>query len=367
MSMVFKSPSKYVQGPGVLKEIECYLVDSMGKELFVIIDPAIEESVKPMLNQCMEKGYSITYTTFLGECSRPNIEKYIAMAKEVGATTVFGVGGGKTMDTAKGVAHLSGMSLVIVPTAASTDAPCSSVSVMYHDNGEFDDWLFLNANPNLVLVDTDVIVKAPVKLFVAGMGDALSTYFEARVCRASGSKNQAKALPTIAATTLAEKCWEILARDGVRAKMAAEAGVCTPAFEAVVEINTLLSSVGFESGGLGAAHAIQKGFTLIPELHRAYHGYIVAFCTITQLVMENVEDKELNAVLKFCKDVGLPICFADFGYHDVDYDLLWQVADKTNKVGVSVHHLPFEVNTKMIYEGLVAADAIGRAYHASHS
>ncbi|WP_317856388.1 glycerol dehydrogenase [Chakrabartyella piscis] len=365
--MVFKSPSKYVQGFGVLGEVEKYLVDSMGKNLFVIMDPVVEETVKPMLNQCIDKGYTIAYAAFQGECSRKNIEKYIELAKSAGATTVFGVGGGKTMDTAKGVAHLSGMSLVIVPTAASTDAPCSSVSVMYHEDGEFDDWLFLNANPNLVLVDTSVIVKAPVKLLVAGMGDALSTYFEARVCRASGSKNQAKASPTIAATTLAEKCWEILARDGVRAKLAAEAGVCTPAFEAVVEINTLLSSVGFESGGLGAAHAIQKGFTLIPELHRAFHGYIVAFCTITQLVMENVDDTQLNAVLKFCKDVGLPICFADFGYHDVDYDLLWEVADKTNKIGVSVHHLPFEVNTQMIYDGLLAADAIGRAYHANYA
>ena len=366
MSMIFKSPSKYVQGVGVLAEVEKYLVESMGKNIFVLIDPAVEETVKPMLNKCIDKGYTITYETFRGECSRKNIEKNIELAKEANSTVVFGVGGGKTMDTAKGIAHLSGMALVIVPTAASTDAPCSSVSVMYHEDGEFDDWLFLNANPNLVLVDTSVIVKAPLKLFVAGMGDALSTHFEARVCRASGSKNQAKASPTIAATTLAAKCWEILQRDGVRAKLAAEAGVCTPAFEAVVEINTLLSSVGFESGGLGAAHAIQKGFTLIPELHRELHGFIVAFCTVTQLVMENAPDEELNAVLKFCKDVGLPICFADFGYTNIDYDLLWKVADKTNKIGVSVHHLPFEVNTQMIYDGLVAADAIGNAYHANH-
>lgn len=366
MSMVFKSPSKYVQGPGVLKEIECYLVESMGKNLFVIVDPVVEASIKPMLNQCIEKGYSITYETFVGECSRKNIEHYIEVAKAAGATTVFGVGGGKTMDTAKGVAHLSGMSLVIVPTAASTDAPCSSVSVMYFENGEFDDWLFLNANPDLVLVDTDVIVKAPVSLLVAGMGDALATHFEARLCRSTGSPNQAKASPTLAATALAAKCWEILERDGVRAKMSAEAGVSSPAFEAIVEVNTLLSSVGFESGGLGAAHAIQKGITLIPELHKAYHGNIVAFCTVVQLVMENVEDEELNAVMKFCKDVGLPICLADFGYTDIDHELMWKVAEKTHQIGVSIHHLPYKVTTKMIYEGIIAGDAIGAAYHASH-
>ena len=58
--------------------------------------------------------------------------------------------------------------------------------------------------------------------------------------------------------------------------------------ENVVEINTYLSGVGFESGGLAAAHGIQKGFTVIPELHNALHGEKVAFCTIAQLVLENV-------------------------------------------------------------------------------
>ncbi len=364
MSKILKSPSKYVQGPGVLNEIDLHLVESMGKHLFAIIDPAVIDAVEPMLENCAkEKGLTVHCEKYYGECSRNTVNRYMAIAKEKNSTVVLGIGGGKTMDTAKAIGHLSGMPMVIVPTAASTDAPCSSTSVLYHDDGEFDDWLFLEANPNLVLVDTDIIVKAPVKLLVAGMGDAMSTHFEARVCRASGKNNQVKGTPTIAGTALASKCWEILQRDGVRAKIAAEAGVVTPAFESIVEVNTLLSSIGFESGGLGAAHAIQKGFTLIPELHKAYHGNIVAFCTITQLVMENVADEELNSVLQFCVDVGLPICFADFGYHEIDHDLLWEVADKTNKVGRTIHNLPFSVTTKLIYEGLVAANAIGTAFY----
>ncbi len=172
---------------------------------------------------------------------------------------------------------------------------------------------FLNACPNIVLVDTEVICKAPARLLVAGMGDAMATYFEARACRQSGSNNQIAAKPTRAASELAALCWKYLKEDGLKAKNVVEAGVVTEALENIIEVNTYLSSVGFESGGLAAAHGIQKGFTVIPELHNAYHGENVAFCTLVQLVMENAPAAEIQEVADFCLSVGLPISFADLG------------------------------------------------------
>lgn len=46
--------------------------------------------------------------------------------------------------------------------------------------------------------------------------------------------------------------------------LAAEQHVVTPALERVIEANTYLSGVGFESGGLAAAHAVHNGLTAIP-------------------------------------------------------------------------------------------------------
>ena len=60
--------------------------------------------------------------------------------------------------------------------------------------------------------------------------------------------------------------------EGVKAKLALEAGACTPAVEKVIEANTLLSGIGFESGGLAGAHAIHNGFTVLDECHHMYHG-----------------------------------------------------------------------------------------------
>ena len=64
---------------------------------------------------------------------------------------------------------------------------------------------------------------------------------------------------------LAELCLETLLEEGVKAKLALESGACTEAVEKVIEANTLLSGIGFESGGLAASHAIHNGLTVLPE------------------------------------------------------------------------------------------------------
>ena len=186
---------------------------------------------------------------------------------EQGCDLVIGIGGGKTLDTAKAVAFYKKTPVLICPTIASTDAPCSALSVIYTDAGVFEEYLFLPANPNMVLMDTDIIAKSPVRLTVSGMGDALATYFEARACQISGAANCAGGQVTGAAMALAKLCLDTLLDEGLKAKLALEAGACTPAVEKVIEANTLLSGLGFESGGLAGAHAIHNGLTVLEECH----------------------------------------------------------------------------------------------------
>ena len=366
MSLILKSPSKYVQGAGILQKLDQYL-QGMGKSLLVLISESGMRRVGPVLEQCFSgTDYTFRYEIFRGECSQAQIDRLTERAKAQGATAIVGIGGGKILDTAKGVAYNSSLPVVIIPTVASTDSPCSSLSVIYRDNGEFDRYLFLDRCPDMVLVDTEVIAKAPAKLLVAGMGDAMATYFEARACRASGSDNQVAGKPTLAASGLAAMCWKYLQKEGKAAKEAAEAGECSASLEAIVEVNTYLSSVGFESGGLAAAHALQKGFTFIPQLHTQYHGCKVAFCTLVQLVMEKAWE-EVSLVLKFCSDVGLPVCFSDMGYEAVEPELLQKAAEKACVQGSTIHHMPFSVTPQMVYEAMLKADEIGNMYKTTGS
>ena len=365
MAKILKSPAKYVQGKGVLGELGRYL-EGLGSRFLLLQTEGGQRRNMALLEKCFAgTDNTVLYETFHGESTR---EKCLGLAKkclEEKISAVIGIGGGKVLDTVKGVSYYADIPDVIIPTVCSTDAPCSSLSILYDDNGVFDSYLFLPACPNVVIVDSEVICRAPARLLVAGMGDAMATWFEARACRRSGSNNQLGAHPTRTATELAALCWKYLKADGLKAKQAVEAGKITDSLETIIEVNTYLSSVGFESGGLAAAHGIQKGFTVIPQLHQAYHGENVAFCTLVQLVLEQAPEGELEEVADFCLQVGLPLSFSDLGYPDVQKEDVRRIVRKALVPGSTIHNMPMQVTEDLLEEALLKADRFGRRYAGS--
>lgn len=362
MANTIISPNRYVQGRGELKNLPEH-AKKLGKKMFVIISASGLKRVRDLLEKSFENtGMELVFEEFQGECCETEIKRLGSRFQENKCDLVVGVGGGKIHDSAKAAAYYQGAPVVIIPTIASTDAPCSALSVIYSETGVFERYLFLNSNPDLVLVDTDIIAAAPSRLLVSGMGDALATYFEARAVAASGALSCAGGKPTKGALALAKLCYETLLEDGVKAKLAVEAGACTQAVENIIEANTYLSGIGFESGGLAGAHAIHNGLTVIKDCHHLYHGEKVAFGTLTQLVLENAGQKLLEEVIGFCMDVGLPTTFAELGMARPDKDLLMEAAVRACSPDDTLVNMPFEVTPEMVYAAMVGADALGRYF-----
>lgn len=362
MANTIISPNRYVQGRGELKNLPEH-AKKLGKKLFVIISASGLKRVRDLLEKSFENtGMELVFEEFQGECCETEIKRLGSRFQENKCDLVVGVGGGKIHDSAKAAAYYQGAPVVIIPTIASTDAPCSALSVIYSETGVFERYLFLNSNPDLVLVDTDIIAAAPSRLLGSGMGDALATYFEARAVAASGALSCAGGKPTKGALALAKLCYETLLEDGVKAKLAVEAGACTQAVENIIEANTYLSGIGFESGGLAGAHAIHNGLTVIKDCHHLYHGEKVAFGTLTQLVLENAGQESLEEVIGFCMDVGLPTTFAELGMARPDKDLLMEAAVRACSPDDTLVNMPFEVTPAMVYAAMVGADALGRYF-----
>ena len=290
------------------------------------------------------------------------IHRIMELCKEAGSEVIVGIGGGKIHDTAKAVAYYMKKPVMIVPTIASTDAPCSALSVIYTDEGVFEKYLFLPASPNMVLVDTEIVSKAPERLFVAGMGDALATYFEARACRRSDALNCVGGKVTLTAMALAKLCYETLLDEGIDAMLAVREKVCTKAVEHVIEANTYLSGIGFESGGLAGAHAIHNGLTAVPETHDLYHGEKVAFGTLVQLVLENADQEEIQDVLAFCAEAGLPTTLEELGIKEIKEEQIMEVARLACSPDDTLGNMPFEVTPEDVYAAILGADALGRYY-----
>ncbi|MGF7010320.1 glycerol dehydrogenase [Lachnospiraceae bacterium PF1-22] len=362
MSKILICPTKYQQGAGELKRVGEYAKNYGKKVLVLITNSGYKRIGKEVEASLSEHGVEVVIDYFKGECSRSEIERLKAIMEEQGLDMVIGIGGGKILDTAKAVAYYCKRPVMICPTIASTDAPCSALSVIYSDKGVFEEYLFLPTNPNMVLVDTEVVAKSPVRLTVAGMGDALATYFEARAVAKSDSTTCAGGSGTLAALALAKLCYETLLTEGVKAKLALESGALTKSVEAIIEANTLLSGIGFESGGLAGAHAIHNGFTALPETHQAYHGEKVAFGTIVQLILENADEDELGEVIEFCIEIGLPVTLKELGIRTINDSKLKEVAKIACADSDTLGNLSFKVSEEDVVAAIKAADACGRYF-----
>jgi glycerol dehydrogenase len=366
MKKVMIAPGRYVQGPGILADI--------GEQVKIFGDNALVAGGKTALsntsaiirNSLDSHQVKATFETFNGEACQSEIARLQQIAVENKANVIIGVGGGKCIDASKAVAYNLNVPIIIVPTIAATDAPCSALSVIYTEGGVVESYLILRQNPNVVFVDTEIIAKGPARFLVSGMGDALATRFEAEACLASSSMNIPGGYTTSAAIAIARLCYDSLIEYGYLAKLSCEQNVASPALEKIVEANTLHSGLGFESSGLAAAHAIHDGFTVLDETHHMWHGEKVAFGTLTQLVMENKPTALLDEVLYFCKSVGLPITLREINITDKSPENIMKVAQvAANDPAGLMKNMPFPVDAQFVYNCIMTADALGTAYHAN--
>jgi len=361
MKMVLISPRKYVQGRGVLAETGTYAA-LLGKRAAVLWDATVKKLVgKTVLDSLAAAKVEAVDVPFGGESTHAEADRVAGIVKEKKAGLVIAVGGGKALDTGKAAAAKAKAACITVPTIASNDSPTSSFTVWYDEQGNclgFDGWAF---NPDVVLVDTQVIANAPVRPFVAGMGDAMSTWVEAEAAYKSRHAALSGGVSTLAAMAIAKLCYETLLAHGVDAKRAIEHKVVTPAVEKCVEANVLLSGLGFESGGLATSHMIANALPSFPECHKLYHGEKVGFGIISQLCLDDdAAPACAYPIIDWEIAVGLPVTFEDINLKGVTRDRLKQIGDICASKGSLCESHVFEVTSQGVVDAMIAADALGR-------
>ena len=96
-----------------------------------------------------------------GECTWDNVNRLAALPSVREAEVLIGVGGGRALDTSKLVAYKVQKPLITVPTIAATCAAWSTIGVVNDANGAFLEVSNLAANPQTVIVDSQIIAAAP--------------------------------------------------------------------------------------------------------------------------------------------------------------------------------------------------------------
>jgi glycerol dehydrogenase len=368
MSRMLLSPGRYVQGAGAVREIGTH-ASRLGSAVLVIGGrTALSLCEADIRSSLAERGIDCHSETFGGVSSQREIRRLVAAAESKRCDIIVALGGGASIDAGKAVAHEMKLPVIVVPTTVATDAPCSALSVVYAEDGAFESYLHLRKNPDCILVDSLLVAQSPVRFLVAGMGDALATFWESDTCARSGRPNPLTGggRPALAAGALARLCYETLLEYGLQAKLAVERQVVTPAVEAIVEANTLLSGLSSENGGHAGGHSIHNGLTMLSATRDRLHGEKVAFGVLAQLVLEGRSAREVREVQDFCFSVGLPLCLADLGVATPAPEDIRTVAVAATAEGETIHATWFPVTAEMVEAAIWTADALGANYKSAH-
>ena len=355
------APRRYIQGDGVLDHLGRYLsIIHSTRPALLITEGGLKRIGQRILISLKQAQIEPITLIFEGECTDEEVERHVNQLQGHKVDALIVAGGGKCLDAGKCVAHCISAPVVSCPTLASTDAPCSAVSVMYTPEGIFAGPWFFPESPALVVVDTGVIARAPARHLVAGIGDAMSTFYEARACfRNPEARTMVGARPTATALAIGELGARLLFENGVKALEAVRKSEVTEALEKVVEANTLLSGIGFESGGLAASHAVGQALVTIPFIHDKYlHGEMVAFGVLTHLCLEDEMNEALRVATLFAQ-VGLPVHLGQLSLNLEQHRREVEEIINGAMKDPFIHHEPFEVTAEKMRKALMEAHQLG--------
>jgi glycerol dehydrogenase len=359
-------PGQYLQGPKALLELGSLLRKMGYKRPTTLFDAVVGEKVWPKASASMsEAGLAVTHIVFPGECTKAAINSLSDKAKTHEPDVIIGLGGGKTIDSAKGIAANLDVEVVICPTIASNDASTSRLIVLYDETHKVVGVEYLKGNPSAVVVDTEIIAQAPARFFAAGIGDTVSKKFEAGQCKASHGNNSFGTPPLDTAILLATAAYDTLIKHGPAAYDAIVKGRLDDEVERVVEGTVLLSGVGFESGGLSLAHALIRGLTAVPTMAAMLHGELVAFGTLVQVIVEERSEAEVTELLSLLQVVNLPVTFKQLGQSvPLTRDEMLTVLNATLAAAYSKNMQP-PLTAERLENALLKADSIGAALRTS--
>lgn len=355
-------PGTYIQGPDALNELP-EQIQTFGNSAVIIWDACVKSLFgDKVLSLLSAAGVNGNEFIFPGQTTRNAADQLTRAAQDFPDGFIVGIGGGKTLDIAKAVAAQSRRRMISVPTTASNDSPASSFTVWYTEDGKGDGYDTWGHSPDIVLVDTSIIAKAPLRTFIAGMGDALATWYEAKAVLDAHACNCLGTPATSTAITLAESSRDVLFQYGIDAMESVRRKETSPALEKVVEAAILHSGVGFESGGLATAHQLANNMGILPETHGLLHGEEVAFGLVTQLCLDKrlADDDEHLRVFNFLKQVGLPTTFQQIGISNPAREYLKTLAVLCDGENSFSRNHPFEVTAETIVDAMFLADEIGR-------
>lgn len=290
----------------------------------------------------------IEYYEFTGDCTYANVEMLSKLASFASADMVFGVGGGKVLDSVKCLCTENEKPFFTFPTIASNCAACTTVSIMYNEDGTFLKPHFFLKPAIHAFIDTEIIAKAPAQYMWAGIGDTYAKYYEATI----SARDELLPHFTSLGVATSRECLDPLMVYGQKAYEDNKAGVNSYELEQAtlaIVVTTAIASIFLTRDftpdyNSGLAHAVFYALTSYPIIEKEHlHGEVVGFGVLIALLCDRNEE-EFQKIYKFNQQVGLPIKLADIGITEEQFD---EVMDRIPEMS-DVAHYPYKITREML-------------------
>ncbi len=360
--MLIKTPQQYMNQPDILRSAGSY-VAKIGKNAFIVGGKtALAAAGKEFFDSLKAAGIEAVSEEFLGDCTQKAVDQYAATAKRIKADMIIGVGGGKALDLAKAIGDQLAIPVITVPTIAATCAAWSALSILYDEKGRFASGVILKNSPQLVLVDSWIIARAPVRYLRAGIADTLAKWYETAPYAIQAENDVLLQL----GLENAKLAFKIIEEKGIRAiKDAAdnhEGEILREVIDSIIVLAGLVGSITEGAYRPALGHAIHNRLTFIPETHSSLHGEKVIFGVFVQLLLEGKTPTKITDFLRWMNELGLPVTLRQLGV----VDLLTAAAEVGRGMNIETEALnkyPFPVTSQLIEKVVIEADRLGEGTH----
>lgn len=324
--------------------------ESYGKKVLVIGGrKALAAAYDKIAAYVAQTNLEIIGTEIYGEnCTYATVERLRALPLYQEADMVFGVGGGKALDTVKCLCIPDDKPVFSFPTIASNCAATTSVSILYNEDGTFLKPHFFIRPVMHAFIDTQIIAQAPSKYMWAGIGDTYAKYYEALI----SSRDERLEHFTAVGVAVSQMCRDPLLLYSAQALEDHKQGLCTYAVEQVVlaiVVTTGIASIFLTKDytpdyNSGLAHAIFYALTAHPVIEeRHLHGEVVAFGILIALLVDG-QKEEFEKIYELNKSIGLPTRLSDIEIAPAQ----WEECLKVIPTMSDVAHYPYKVTRPML-------------------
>ncbi|NLT21579.1 MAG: iron-containing alcohol dehydrogenase [Syntrophorhabdus sp.] len=352
----FLAPNKHLLGKGVARQLGGEIKTLGGSKVFVVTDPGVVKAglvpaiIEPLKSEGMKVG---VYDKVRPEPAAGIVDEAARIARSGRYDLVVGLGGGSSLDVAKGVAMMvtntgsildyvglnmfpkRGIPKILVPTTAGTGSEASWVCVVTDERKNEKKSLYgFMLLPDVAMLDPVLTVSMPPSVTADTGFDALVHAIESYV-----SVNR-----TPYTEIMAGEAIRLISRNLPVAY--AKGGDIKARYNMLLAAN--LAGMAFTSGGLGATHGLayplgtqyhmshgRSNAIMLPHVMRFnLTGNLEGYAGIARMMGENIDglspyeasEKAVDAVMRLLGAVRISCRLSDYGVQKKKISLLTKEA-----------------------------------------